>query len=223
PQLGSATRIPVATSAPPSVSSVIMRFGHDFREGLETVITLPWIWITIVLACIADVFEEGLDDVTTPYLVQRTLHASALLYSGLTAATSVGAILGTLWFGGRRLRHRGWLIFGYYIIAVLMFMVLGLLPTPPVMLVAMLLFGLFSTVLGLAWINALQEYVPPERLGRVSSLDELGSYLLNPVSYGVAGVATDHFGATSVLIWGGILSAGIFALGLMSRSVRRLD
>jgi MFS family permease len=209
--------------APQGARAVLVQFRSDFREGIETAAALPWIWLTIALATFANFFAEGITDVTIPYDVQQALHASPLLYGSLTAATSAGSLLGAIWFGGRAHRHRGWLIYGCYVAAVLMLTMIGLASFPLVMLAAMLLFGLFDTILGLAWVYALQEYVPPERLGRVSSLDQLGSYLLNPLSYVVVGALTDRWGAQVVLIGGGIISAGIFALGLLSRSVRRLD
>jgi hypothetical protein len=84
-----------------------------------------------------------------------------LHYGGLTAAISVGAIGGAVWFGGRQLRRRGRIIFGCYIAALLMLTVVGLFPTP---IAAMLTFGGCVTVLGLAWINALQEQIPPGTL-----------------------------------------------------------
>jgi len=100
---------------------------------------------------------------------------------------------------------------------------IGVAPVPLVILSGMLVFGLSVTTLGLAWVTALQQYIPVEQMGRVSSIDELGSYVGIPLSHGVAGVLTDHFGPTVILTWGGALAAGVIALGLISRSVRTLD
>jgi hypothetical protein len=65
--------------------------------------------------------------------------------------------------------------------------------------------------------------VPSDRLGRVASIDALGSYALTPVGYAVAGVAADHFGAPSVFLFGGIISVFVIALGLLHPSIRAVD
>jgi len=89
---------------------------------------------------------------------------------------------------------------------------------------------LFSLVLGamisiftLIWVNLLQDLVPREMLGRVVSIDNLGSYAFLPLSYGITGWATDRFGAAAVFIIGGAATAALPALGLAHRAVRRLD
>jgi hypothetical protein len=82
---------------------------------------------------------------------------------------------------------------------------------------------LFLTTLGLAWVNSLQELVPSDQLGRVMSIDALGSFALLPVGYALAGVAADQFGASIVFQVGGILSAIVIALGLLHPSIRAVD
>ena len=218
-----ASVIPTPSPAARQRPNLLPTLIYDFRAGLAATTTRPWVWITIVLAGIANVIPEGATEVTIPFLVQQTLHGSALLYGGLTAATALGAILAAVWLGRRRLHHRGWLIYGFYLVAVLMLTVIGRWPLPVVMLAAMAIFGLSDTALALAWMHALQEYIPGEQLGRVSSLDQLGSYLLSPLSYLLMGSLTDHWGAGPTLIWGGLAAAAIFAAGLLSRSVRQLD
>jgi hypothetical protein len=65
--------------------------------------------------------------------------------------------------------------------------------------------------------------VAPERLGRVSSVDALGSFALLPVGSGLAGLAADHVGASTVFVVGGAASVGLIGLGLLHRNVRGLD
>ena len=65
--------------------------------------------------------------------------------------------------------------------------------------------------------------VPHERLGRVSSIDYLGSSLLEPVGLALGGWATERFGPALVFVVGGALQAAILMLGLAHPDVRRLD
>jgi hypothetical protein len=60
-------------------------------------------------------------------------------------------------------------------------------------------------------------------LGHVSSVDQLGSFVLIPLSYGLVGIAVDRLGAIPVLIATGLLAAAIISLGWLSPSVRSLQ
>ena len=48
------------------------------------------------------------------------------------------------------------------------------------LIIAALINGAALEVGGLTWTNILQELVPEEKLGRVSSIDTLGSFVLLP-------------------------------------------
>jgi hypothetical protein len=71
--------------------------------------------------------------------------------------------------------------------------------------------------------NMLQERIPRELQGRVSSVDYLGSSLLAPVGYAVGGWATELLGPVLIFIVGGILQTGLIGLGLLHPKVRTLD
>ncbi|MEP7357637.1 MAG: MFS transporter, partial [Anaerolineales bacterium] len=75
----------------------------------------------------------------------------------------------------------------------------------------------------LVWVNLLQERVPPDKLGRVSSIDLLGSYVLIPVGFVVGGWATDRFGAPLVFLLGGGITVGVALLALLHPAIRQLD
>ena len=61
-------------------------------------------------------------------------------------------------------------------------------PVPFWMLVVgALMSGASVAIFSLIWTNTLQELVPCERLGHVVSIDMLGSFVLLPVGFGVAG------------------------------------
>jgi len=122
-----------------------------------------------------------------------------------------------------RLRRRGLLVYGAWIVAALMLLALGL-PLPVAAAgVALTIYGAGVSTLGLAWMSTLQDQVPPERLGRVASIDVLGSSALLPLGYGLAGVAADRVGAPVVFLLGGAAGALIIALGLLHPAVRHLD
>ena len=79
--------------------------------------------------------------------------------------------------------------------------------------------GIFSII----WVTLLQELVPVEKLGRVSSIDMLGSYVFLPVGLAFIGILTDHFGPALIFIVGGILTVLLLSIGLCFRDIRHLQ
>jgi len=65
--------------------------------------------------------------------------------------------------------------------------------------------------------------VPNKMLGRVSSIDLLGSFALLPIGFGVIGLVTDRIGPGNVFILCGVISMGLALLGLSQSSIRKLD
>jgi DHA3 family tetracycline resistance protein-like MFS transporter len=196
---------------------------HDLRDGFSAVLRYPWIWLTILLAALANLLATGAIDIAMPFFVKNTLRADVDIYGLLTSASAVGSVLGAAWLGTRRLHHRGLLIYFSLIVGVLMIAVVGLSASVLIAAPALVVSGVGITICGLSWLNALQQYVPREKLGRVTSINYVGSFVLIPVGYAVTGWLTDHVGATTTLTLSGIVGAGIFALGLLHSSVRDLD
>ncbi|MCC7447182.1 MAG: MFS transporter, partial [Anaerolineae bacterium] len=115
------------------------------------------------------------------------------------------------------------LLYGAWVIASLAVGVRGLPITVAGIALASFIFGVAITTVGLVWINTLQELVPPHLLGRVSSVDQFGSFVFTPVGYGLAGWLTEPIGAPLVMIIGGALSAILAILGLSVPAIRELD
>ncbi len=98
------------------------------------------------------------------------------------------------------------------------------LPVPlPAVAGVILVNGAAVTVFGLIWTNTLQELVPRALLGRVASIDMLGSFALLPIGYGIAGWATDLLGPALVFITGGALTCLLVLIGLAHPGIRNLD
>jgi hypothetical protein len=65
--------------------------------------------------------------------------------------------------------------------------------------------------------------IPHDRLGRVYSIDALGSWVLLPVGFAIAGWATDRFGAPPVFLVGGLGTIALVLIGLLHPAIRGLD
>lgn len=75
----------------------------------------------------------------------------------------------------------------------------------------------------LIWKHTVQEMVPRAQLGRVSSVDLLGSWAMLPVGYAIIGVATQHLGAGHVFELCGAITTVVCLLALLHPTVRATD
>jgi DHA3 family tetracycline resistance protein-like MFS transporter len=197
---------------------------RDLREGVRAVLAAPWLWITIALAALFNITQGGPFAVALPFLVKDSLHSDVGVLGLLYSMTSVGAVLSAIWLGrARRIRRRGLLAYLGLLAGGLSTLMLGL-PVPlPAVAGVILVNGAAVTVFGLIWTNTLQEIVPRALLGRVASIDMLGSFALLPIGYGIAGWATDLLGPALVFITGGALTCLLVLIGLAHPGIRNLD
>jgi DHA3 family tetracycline resistance protein-like MFS transporter len=197
---------------------------RDLREGVRAVLAAPWLWITIALAALFNITQGGPFAVALPFLVKDSLHSDVGVLGLLYSMTSVGAVLSAIWLGrARRIRRRGLLAYLGLLAGGLSTLMLGL-PVPlPAVAGVILVNGAAVTVFGLIWTNTLQELVPRALLGRVASIDMLGSFALLPIGYGIAGWATDLLGPALVFITGGALTCLLVLIGLAHPGIRDLD
>lgn len=180
--------------------------------------------MTILMDALTNVTLVGPYSVALPFLVAQkwpgNVNALGLLY----ALFPVGYVLGGIWLGRQStLRRRGLLLYGGTVLAGLSLLALGL-PLPLVVLgLAAVLNGAALEAGGLAWANLLQEQVPGEKLGRVVSIDMIGSTAFLPLGLAAAGLLTDSLGPAPVFILGGGITMLIALLGLAHPAIRRLD
>ena len=199
----------------------------DIREGVSYITGSTWLWLTIALASLGNVAMAPLQ-VTLPKLVHDTYHQGVWLLGATLSATAIGSIAAALVMGQiGRVRRRGMLAY------------LALLPTniaeiafglpiarqlaPGLPLAAGVVIGVGMGDFEIVWITVLQELVPSDKLGRVSSVDWMGSLLLQPVGLAVVGALTDVMGPAWVFIAGGALSLALTLIGLAARDIRSLD
>lgn len=69
------------------------------------------------------------------------------------------------------------------------------------------------------WSTAVQEHLPPEVLGRVSSFSSAGELMSVPLGYLVVGAAATSLGTESVLLWSAVLMTAASLVLLLAPSV----
>jgi hypothetical protein len=188
------------------------------------VLRSPWLWVTIAVAGVSNITLSGPLEAALPLLVRQSLGAGVGVYALLNALLAVGSAVAAIGLGQAvKLRRRGLLLYRAWLVAAAALLVMGLPVTVAGVGLAIFIWGAGIAVVNLVWANTLQELVAPEQLGRVASVDALGSYVLLPIGYGLAGLAANHLGASAAFVAGGAASVFLIGLGLLHSSVGGLD
>jgi DHA3 family tetracycline resistance protein-like MFS transporter len=180
----------------------------DARLGFRWTMRQRWLWYGIIAAGLANFAGFSPTAVTMPLLVRDVLHQGPAAYGATFAAAGAGglaaaAVAGRLGSPRRRMS----MIFAAWAAAAVALAGIGLAPDVVVVAVcgAVTYFGL--TYGNLLWGALMQIAVPPEMLGRASSVDWLFSISLSPLGVLFAGVLASSIGVRETLLVGAVISA----------------
>src|SRR6266702_1600819 len=226
-------RLPVRLSLATATSANLPQRGirsaiAEMREGQRYVAGSTFLWVTIGLSALLTVGGAGSLVVAMPKLVHDVYGQGVWLLGAIHAAGGIGSLVAILLAGYlNRLRRRGITMYVMMIGISMAFILFGLpFPhaiEPMVACLAMVVVNFVLSVYQILWLTVMQEIVPDDRLGRVSSIDQLGGYGLWPVGFVLAGVIADHISPSWVFIGAGILNMGLYSIGLCAHAVRRLQ
>jgi MFS family permease len=197
----------------------------DVREGLLYVKNSTWLWVTILIASVVNIGFAGAQQVVLPKLIQNVYHGGVWLLGTLIVAGACGAIVANLIIGQmQKLRRRGLIAYSALLLSSAALVLFGL-PLPAASLsvvacIANVLVDFGIGVFGIIWITLLQELIPEEKLGRVSSIEMTGSYALLPVGYILMGLLADSLGSNWAFVIGGCLNLAFVGVGLCIREIR---
>jgi DHA3 family tetracycline resistance protein-like MFS transporter len=218
-------RIPARQITPASQDpSPLKTIWREMTVGFRLVASIPWLWVTISVAALANITLLGPLQVTLPFLIEKQLGSGVEALGLIYSIFSVGSVAAALALGSLgRLHRRGLLAYGTWVLSGLLLVVIGLSTRLIEVALAAMIMGAGMSIFMLIWTHTLQEMIPGEKLGRVASLDMLGSYVLLPVGFAIAGVASDRLGPGLVFVIGGVATTLLAGLGFLSRGIRTLD
>lgn len=209
---------------PQSMKETIKQGIVDLRQGFNVIIAIPWIWVTILIYGFVNMSEASPRAVAMPFLIKNDLGADVALLGIFGTVFSIGFVVGAILLGQfKRLRKRGLLAYLTPLIQGVLLLFFGFKFPIPILIASMFVYGFTFSVFGLIWNNTLQEMVPHEMLGRVYSIDALGSFVLMPIGFALTGWATDLIGAPTVFLIGGFSTIALALIGLSHPAIRKLD
>ena len=208
------------TSSPSRPSRPVSGMLADIREGWTEFRRIRWVWTVSLGFCLVNLVQTGTWQILGPVLT-RQLSGTAT-WGLVLSARGVGLLaMSALMY---RLTVRHLLRLGQLasVLGALPLLALGAHLHAPWLIAAAFVAGLGSSVAGISWDTSLQEHVPPQVLSRVSSYDDLLSYIAIPLGQLSVGPLADRFGGFHVAAAAGIAYAVAAALPLTSAAVRRL-
>lgn len=193
----------------------------EVREGMAFVRATPWIWATLVSAMLSLLVFVGPEQVLLPFLVKNRLALNADALGAIFAVGGVGSILTALTVGQfGQPRRRVTAMYASWSLGVLLIAGFGLMTELWHALVLSAVGASLFELGQIIWTTMLQQLVPRDLLGRVSSLDWLVSAGLVPVSYALTGPVAAAIGPERTLVVAGTAGALLMGALLFAPGVR---
>ena len=209
-------RLPAGTAAP----AVRKKFMADLADGWREVTSRSWVWATILYFAVWN-FAVAVFFVLGPVVSDDEL-GGARDWGLILSGGAIGSVIGSLL--ALRISPRRPLFTGYLLISVAALQpILLVRPFPAVVIAgsAVLAWVTLSFTVTL-WQTALQERIPREALSRVVSYDWLGSLVLMPLGFALAGPLAMAIGIDATLwLVAGVLFVSSVAVALVP-DVRRI-
>ncbi|MEN8649778.1 MFS transporter [Streptomyces sp. 21So2-11] len=192
----------------------------DLREGWREFTARRWVWTTVALASLANMFQAAYL-VLGPALVNDRLGGPVAwgLIVGSFGAGACSGGLATLWLKIRLPLRSGALAVSLFSAPIL---ALALeLPAPAVAFAAFI-GGFGLTFFNTLWETTLQSRIPNDRLSRVSAYEWLGSMACQPLGMLLIPLVAASTGPRPVLWVCGVALLVMFPCLLLIRDVREM-
>jgi MFS family permease len=189
---------------------------REMAEGVAYVRQQVWLWGTLAGFSVTVLVFWGPIEVLVPFVIKNDLGGGAGGFGLVLAAGGAGAVAAAVATSVMGLpRQRLMLCFISFILAGFGTAFYGVANALWQMAVIAAIAGACFAVGLVSWGTIMQSRVPPELLGRVSSLDWMISISLLPISFGLVGPVSGLLGARATLIAAGLAAAGILIATLI--------
>jgi len=191
---------------------------QEAKDGLSAVRDRRWVLTVILQGAVQLLLVMGPAVVLLPILLKSRGEFSA--YGVLASLEAVGSVLGGLVAAAWRPVRPG--TAAVCALALLGSQLLALALGLPLYLLgaAVVATGFGYSVFGVLWMSALQQSIPDELLGRVLSVEMLGTFALAPVGLALAPLAIEQLGERPVLVGAFVVLMVSTIVPVLQRDVR---
>jgi MFS family permease len=174
---------------------------RDVRDGFAYMVRTRWILATLLFACVMLLLIMGPIQVLLPFAIRENVGGGAAQFAMAIAGFGIGGAVGSMTVASLRLPRRYLTVMiGMWGFSCLPLIVAGTSPHLWLIVACVAVCGAMGGAANVIWGTLLQRRVPPEMLGRVSSLDFFVSLALMPVSMAIAGPVGEAIGRTNVFL-----------------------
>ena len=172
-------------------------FLTELREGWREFTSRTWLWASVVLFGIGNLMAAGWS-VLGPLVADERL-GGAGAWAVILTVGGIGAVVGSA--VAMRVRPRRPLAACVIAAEPLSFQTLALALEAPTWVIAAAAFlaGVGLSIHLTLWFTVFQQQVPERAQSRVASYDTLGSFVLMPLGFALAGPLADAIGITETL------------------------
>lgn len=210
-----------------NVLAVIRRLGSEVGEGVAYTLRTKWLWLFFIAEAILNMTVVGATEVAFPKLIQDVYQANAWLLGSVVTSGAFGVLLATILVGQIQRGHRGTVSLLLAICACLGVLFIGVpLPAmyePVVACMSNIVIGFGLGGFSILLNTLVQEHTAPEKLGRVYSLNILGSLCLVPPGFFLTGIGSDAIGSAGIFLVNGAIALVCMGISLSIPAIRRLS
>ena len=200
-------------------------FRRDFKEGILTIKLIPGMIILLVLDIFIS-FVISPIQVLLPFYISE-IHLGnafdlAFVWASFNGGMILGGIITTL---KKNWKHKIPIYFIFMMVVMGLISFLGFAPTGVFLIlwVGMAIVGLILPIINTIYMTIVQTTVPPDKMGRVSSVLQSISVVAFPIGTLIAGPLAEVIGIRSVFLYGGILGLVIVFLFWRSTKIRHIN
>jgi hypothetical protein len=177
----------------------------DMGEGFRYMARTPWLLATLLFASLMVLVIMGPLEVLIPFLIKDQLGGGSGDHALVLAGFGVGSAVGALVMGSLRMPRRYLTIMTLmWGVACLPFVVIAYATQVWIVVAAAFVMGAVFDAPMVIWGTLLQRRVPPDLLGRVSSLDFFVSLAFMPISMALAGPVSELIGLQATFVAAGV-------------------
>jgi MFS family permease len=211
------TRLRLPGRANPTSSS----FRRDLVEGWAEFRSRTWVWLMVLHWSFLLLLAEAPLDVLGPVVATRSLggaEAWGVIEAGFALGLLGGRLVAARYSPARPMFASALAL----LVAVPSYALLAGPAWLPAIVVARFIAGASFTFYGTLWMTTLQQFVPAERLSRVTSYEWFGSMAFMPLGYVLAGPLSEAIGTSRVLWLSSVWVLASTVLVAAHTSVRKL-
>ncbi len=218
-------QLPSANVKEVATSKEQQSFFSDFKEGLSLLKSIPVLITIIILAMFLNFLIQPLGTLL-PYYVNKVHGGGITVYAIVSISMNFGMIAGAIvTIVKKNWKHKILTTFIGIVILFLGYAYLAFIPTGVflMMIIGLIIMGVTLPIINTIFQTIEQTIVPPDKIGRVMSIDTTLSMIISPLGIILAGVLSVFLGVTTLFLVCGIIGVTISIATYLFTNIRHFE